>query len=441
MMCPGPSPMRTAARTAVFIPGAGAPACITARRKRCLVRLRAGAAGRAAWCSGFEMLLESCRRAAPSRSRNHALRSLWRPARVFSHAFHQRSVGDAVAAQADQLRLVIGFAESSALDGRIAQQGAQVAVEGAGRAAALDMTQNGDTHFFAQALFQRFGDFGAADLVAVAVARAFGDDHDGIAPPGPPPGFQPLAHQLAPVVDIRRVFGDQHPVCAGCQPAHQRQVAAVAPHHLDHKGALVAGGGAADGVDRFGDAVQGRIGADGHIRAEHVIVDRADQPDDLQVGMVGGDFGADLTVLNQLCNQLRPFLAEEIRAGQAAIAADDHQAVKCPHLSRFLAALQAAFTGAKGVAAGGADDRSAALQDAADTNPRSSCGSGRRHPPCPGSLRRWRRLRSALQRCADDRAQRRHSSPAHRRRWLISRSLLSQYPLSMLAPEKLPDAA
>ena len=52
----------------------------------------------------------------------------------------------------------------------------------------------------------------------------------------------------------------------------------------------MAGGGAADGIDGLGDAVQGGIGADGHIGAEHIVVNRADQPDDLQVGMLGGNF-------------------------------------------------------------------------------------------------------------------------------------------------------
>ena len=40
---------------------------------------------------------------------------------------------------------------------------------------------------------------------------------------------------------------------------------------------------------RLDDAVQRRVGADGHVGAEHVVVDGADQPDDGQVGMSVGD--------------------------------------------------------------------------------------------------------------------------------------------------------
>ncbi len=119
----------------------------------------------------------------------------------------------------------------------------------------------------------------------MAVLGAFGDDDDGIAPAGFAPGLELLDHPLPPVIHIGRVFRDEHPIGAGGQPAHQRQVAAVAPHDFDDEGALVAGGGAADGVDGLGDAVQGRVGADGHIGAEHIVVDRADQADDAQVGM------------------------------------------------------------------------------------------------------------------------------------------------------------
>ena len=52
----------------------------------------------------------------------------------------------------------------------------------------------------------------------MAVPGAFGDDDDRITPPGLAPGFQSFAHQLAPVIDIRRAFGDQHPICADASP-------------------------------------------------------------------------------------------------------------------------------------------------------------------------------------------------------------------------------
>ena len=100
----------------------------------------------------------------------------FRDRRGLFDAFHQRGVGDAVAAHADQLRLVIRLSTGKqGFDRGAAEQGAQVAVEGAGRAAALDVPEHGDAHFFAQAIFQHLGDFGAADRVALAVAGTFGD--------------------------------------------------------------------------------------------------------------------------------------------------------------------------------------------------------------------------------------------------------------------------
>ena len=44
---------------------------------------------------------------------------------------------------------------------------------------------------------------------------------------------------------------------------------------------------------RLGDPVQGAIGADGHIGAAKVVIDRADEANDAQVGVLRGSFGAD----------------------------------------------------------------------------------------------------------------------------------------------------
>ena len=84
-------------------------------------------------------------------------------------------------------------------------------------------------------------------------------------------------------------------------------------HDLDDEGALVAGGGAVDGVDGFGDAVQRSVGADGHVGAEHVVVDRADQPDDGQAWVRGGHAGVDIARVDQLFHQPGPLLAEDAR--------------------------------------------------------------------------------------------------------------------------------
>ena len=99
------------------------------------------------------------------------------------------------------------------------------------------------------------------------------------------PASQGPTHRICPLVGIGGALRDQHE----CWPpwptrAHEREVAAVTSHHLDHERSLVARCSALDRVDRFGDPVQCRVGADRHVGAEHVIVDRADQADDRQAG-------------------------------------------------------------------------------------------------------------------------------------------------------------
>src|SRR4051812_30994862 len=102
------------------------------------------------------------------------------------------------------------------------------------------------------------------------------------------------------------------------------------PHYLHHKGALVAGGGIIDSVESFGYAVQGRIGTDSHIYAEHIVVYRANQPYNSQIGVPLGNKLRYLTTYDQLGQQFRPFAPEKIGPGQAAVAADNYQPVDAP---------------------------------------------------------------------------------------------------------------
>jgi len=50
---------------------------------------------------------------------------------------------------------------------------------------------------------------------------------------------------------------------------------AMTTHDLHDEGALMRVGGTGNGVDGLDDAVQGRIRADGHVRATKIVVDRA----------------------------------------------------------------------------------------------------------------------------------------------------------------------
>ena len=71
--------------------------------------------------------------------------------------------------------------------------------------------------------------------------------------------------------------------------SHQREVAALPSHHLHDECALVTGRGAAQGIHRLDDPVQGSVGADRHVGARHVVIDGSDQTNETQEGVFGGD--------------------------------------------------------------------------------------------------------------------------------------------------------
>ena len=85
---------------------------------------------------------------------------------------------------------------------------------------------------------------------------------------------------------------------------HQRQVAAVAPHHLDQERALVRRGRDLQAVDRLERDVQRGVDADRDLGARQIVVDRRRDADDLEA-----------------------HLRQRQRPGLRAVAADDDQAV------------------------------------------------------------------------------------------------------------------
>jgi hypothetical protein len=247
------------------------------------------------------------------------------------------------------------------------EHGAHVAVERAGRAPALHMPKQGDARVFAQLLRQHLLDILAGDGVALAVDGALGHDDHVVAAPARTAGVDRVAHRRLPAIG-GRAFGEEDPVGAGGQPAHQRQVAGVAAHHLDDEAALVAGRSRGDGIHRLHDAVQRSVRADGHVGAEHVVVDGADQPDDGQIGVRSGSLGRQFALRHQFGEQLRPLLAKEVGAGEAAVAADGHQRVDAV-VEQIVGGAAAPFARAEILRPRGTDDRAALLQDAAYVEP------------------------------------------------------------------------
>ena len=225
-----------------------------------------------------------------------------------------------------------------------------------------------DAHVLVQPVGQHLAHVLGGDGIAELVPRTLRDDHREVAAACGPTGLQQIAHLGFPVVHARRMFREEGIVCAAGQRAHQGQVAAVAAHHLDDEAALMADRGAADLIERGRDAVQRGVRADGHVGAVEIVVDGANQPDDAQVRVAFREFGRHCAGLDQLSQQRRPFLPEQVGAGQAAIAPDDHQAVDGAFQQVF-GRDQPAFAGAKCGAARGADHRAAALHDAAHVVP------------------------------------------------------------------------
>src|SRR6185369_1069815 len=99
-----------------------------------------------------------------------------------------------------------------------------------------------------------------------------------------------------------------------------------------------------------------------------IVVDRTDKADNHQLRMPRSDLLTDLAALDQLGQQARPFLAEQIGAGQAAVAADYDEAVDLVR-QQVAGRQEAARAGAKSGAACRADEGAAALHDAADGVP------------------------------------------------------------------------
>ena len=282
-------------------------------------------------------------------------------------ALLQRDSNDAVAAHAHNERLRVGGSREQRVDGGVPHHRAEVAIKGAWRPSPLHVAQHRDAHLASEPGGERLPHALCRDREALSIRRPFGDHDDGVAAPGGAAGLERVDQGRLPVVP-GRAFRDEQGVGAGGDRAHQREVAAMAPHHLDDEGALVARGGAADCVNRLGDPVQGRVGADGHVGAGGVVVDGADQADHGQPRVPGRHRRVHRARGHQVFEQPRPLAAEQIRAGERSVAAHDHQAVDAV-VQHVAGGLEAAFPRAELLGPRRADHRAAAMDDAADIRP------------------------------------------------------------------------
>mgnify|MGYP001810775566 CR=1 FL=1 len=109
--------------------------------------------------------------------------------------------------------------------------------------------------------------------------------------------------------------------------------------------------------------MQGRVRANRHAGAVHIVIDRADQPNNGQVRVCGGFLGSDLAVFSQFRYEAGPLLTEDIRACQRAITADDDHPVNAD-LDQILCGNLAPFALTERIASRRPDHCSAQLENA-----------------------------------------------------------------------------
>lgn len=68
---------------------------------------------------------------------------------------------------------------------------------------------------------------------------------------------------------------------------------AVSSHDFHDKCSLVRVSSADDGIDGFDDAVECRVGSDGHVGSTEVVIDRADHTGDVEALVLRALFAGD----------------------------------------------------------------------------------------------------------------------------------------------------
>ena len=89
-----------------------------------------------------------------------------------------------------------------------------------------------------------------------------------------------LAYGVAQVVECNALFREIDAFGAGSKAAHERQVAAVMSHDLDHVAALRGHSRFLNFIHICDDGIEGGICADGNLGAGQVVVDRRWDADD-----------------------------------------------------------------------------------------------------------------------------------------------------------------
>src|SRR5437879_2822573 len=168
------------------------------------------------------------------------------------------------------------------------EAGAKDAVEGSGRAAALDVAEDGDTNFllehFTKCEGNGVGDVarprrwdGLATGVGSGKLDAFGDDDEAETFAAEFAG----ADGIADIFEFEGYFGDQDDVCAAGDSGTQGDPTRVAAHHFDEHDPVMRFGGGVEAVNSFGGDHQGGVEAEGDFRGVKIVVDGFGNTDDV----------------------------------------------------------------------------------------------------------------------------------------------------------------
>src|SRR6266481_2575194 len=172
--------------------------------------------------------------------------------------------------------------------GRNAEACAEDAVEGSGRAAALDVSENGDANFLVEHFTKGEGDGvgnvaragrrnGLAAGVRGGELDAFGDDDEAEAFAAEFPG----AHGVADMFEFEGNFGDKDNVRAAGDSSVQGDPACVAAHDFDEHDAVMGFGGSVEAVDCLRGDDEGGVETEGDFRGIEVVVDGLGYADDV----------------------------------------------------------------------------------------------------------------------------------------------------------------
>jgi hypothetical protein len=131
--------------------------------------------------------------------------------------------------------------------------------------------------------------------------------------------------------------------------------AAMSAHDFEHERARMRERRRMNAVNCFANSVQRRRGTDGHVRQRHVVVDRANESDDLQVAVVLGLIRGNATLVAQRRDERRPFCTENVRAGERSVTAADYERVDAL-FDEVVRGLQATFRRAEDCRACSADE-------------------------------------------------------------------------------------